>query len=117
MLRFHVRSIAAFGATLVLATATALAAMPATASTVETNATTTVFYRDLDLTHPAGVQTLKRRIADAVDRVCGPAPRLTIGERQAHQACLSAARSQALAQAGRAELAARQARNLTTASR
>ncbi len=115
MLSLHTRSIATFGATLVLATAATLAAMPATASTVESKAV--VFYRDLDLTQPAGLQTLKRRIADAVDRVCGSAPRLTIGERQAHQACLSGARSEALAQAGRAELAARQARNLTTANR
>jgi hypothetical protein len=74
-------------------------------------------YSETDGTAPLLETNEHARIADAVDRVCGSAPRLTIGERQAHQACLSGARSEALAQAGRAELAARQARNLTTANR
>lgn len=45
-----------------------LVALPAAAGTGKS---TRVFYSDLDLTAPAGKKALERRIARAVDAVCG----------------------------------------------
>lgn len=117
MLKFHVHSLAACGASVVLAVATALAATPAPAAVAKVETRSVVSYRDLDLTRPQDVAALKRRIADAADRVCAPAPGLAINERQAHRTCVTAARSGGHAQLRNAEVAAREARGLTTASR
>lgn len=113
MVIHRARSIAAAGATLV-ALASILAAAPAPASTAPVEQTSVVSYRDLDLTRPKGVRTLRNRVARAIDRVCGPAPRLEIAERQAYRACWTDAGAGALAQMRRAELAA--TRGLATAS-
>lgn len=117
MLSFHSRALAACGATVVLAVATAMAAPPAQAAITTDQTRTVVSYRDLDLAQPAGLRTLKRRVDHAVERVCGPAPRLAVAEHQAYWTCLTAARADALAQVRRAELAALQGRAVTTAER
>jgi len=100
MLRFHSHSIAAFGATLVLAFATAIAATPASASpaSAATDAearTKVVSFSDLDLTRSKGVRTLKRRIADAVARVCESTSRMTIREQQIYRVCAAEATADA----------------------
>jgi UrcA family protein len=119
MLRFHSHSIAAFGATLVLAVATAVSAPPAhAASTTGLEAKTkAVSFGDLDLTKPKGVRTLKRRIADAVERVCDPAKRMTVYEQQVYRVCAAEATADAHAQVERAVHVALKTRDLTTASR
>lgn len=118
MLRFHSHSIAAFGATRVLALGTAIAAAPANAAAatgLETKAKV-VSFGDLVLTRPKGVQTLKRRVADAVERVCGPLAR-SVAEQQAYRVCAAEATTKAHGQVERAVQVALEARDLTTASR
>ena len=54
-----------------------------------------VSYRDLDLTRPAHIAVLERRIGRAAVRICGgqvPAP---IAERQARYACMGEVRASA----------------------
>lgn len=119
MLRFHSHSIVAFGATLVLAIGTAIAAPPAHAApTIGLEAKTkAVSFADLDLTKPKGVRTLKRRIADAVERVCDPAKRMTVYEQQVYRVCAAEATADANAQIERAVRVALSGRDLTTAAR
>jgi UrcA family protein len=119
MLRFHSHSIAAFGATLVLAVGTAVAAPPAHAApTAGLEAKTkAVSFGDLDLTRPKGVRALKRRVADAVERVCDHAKRMTVYEQQVYRVCAAEATADAHAQVERAVQVALNARDLTTASR
>jgi UrcA family protein len=119
MLRFHTHSIAAFGAALVLAVGVAIAAPPAQAApTTGLEAKTkAVSFGDLDLTKPKGVRTLKRRVADAVERVCDPAKRMTVYEQQVYRVCAAEATANAHAQVERAVQVALQARDLTTAAR
>ena len=50
-----------------------LTAAPAVAEEPKT-ATTSVAYSDLDLSRPAGVATLMKRLSQASDRVCGERP-------------------------------------------
>jgi UrcA family protein len=50
-----------------------LSAAPAVAEESKT-ATTVVTYSDLDLSKPAGVATLMKRLSRASDRVCGTRP-------------------------------------------
>ena|SRR5687767_4349935 len=118
MLRFHSHSIAAFGVTLVLTAATAFAVTPAHASPatdVEVR-TKAVSFGDLDLTRPKGLRVLKRRIADAVVRVCEPAARMTIAEQQIYRVCAAEAAADAHEQVKRAVQVAFKAREVTTAS-
>ena len=116
MLRFHSHSIAAFGVTLVLTAATAIAATPAHAATDLEVRTKAVSFGDLDLTRSKGVRVLKRRIADAVVRVCEPAKRMTIAEQQIYRVCAAEATADAHEQVKRAVQVAIEARGLTTAS-
>jgi UrcA family protein len=54
--------------------------------------TSTVSFADLDLGHASGRTVLERRIAAAVDRVCGERPRpFELGREQAYSACRQAA--------------------------
>ena len=119
MLRFHAHSIAAFGATLILAVGTAIAATPARAApaTALETKTKAVSFGDLDLTKPKSVRALKRRIADAVERVCDPARRMTVYEQQVYRVCAAEATADANAQVERAAQVALHARGLTTAAR
>lgn len=57
-----------------------------------------VSYADLNLSTPAGVQTLQRRIRAAVKAVCGPTPELReLNEMRAEQECRYRALKQATA--------------------
>ena len=61
----------------------ALTAVPSPAIARDAGPTQAVSYADLDLTSPAGVAALDRRLDRAVDRVCGHPGRNNIeGERQ-----------------------------------
>ena len=117
MLRFHSQSIAAFGVTLVLTVATAIAA-PAHAAAGDAEVRTkAVSFDDLDLTKSKGVRTLTRRVANAVERVSEPAKRTTVAEQQIYRACAAEATADAHGQVERAVQMALKARHLTTASR
>jgi UrcA family protein len=60
---------ASAGAAWLAGLAFVIAATPVQASDVRQ---TLLFHADLDLTHPAGQETLNRRINAAARRVCGP---------------------------------------------
>lgn len=61
-----------------------------------------VSYGDLDLTRPSGRQTLSRRVADAVSRVCGPTVSRPLAELAHQRACARTALEDARAQVARA---------------
>lgn len=63
--------------------------------------TLTVEHDDLNLATPAGVRTLNRRIAVAVDRVCALPNAKHIAQRMRIEDCHNIALRQGLAQAGR----------------
>ena len=49
----------------------------------------TVGYQDLNLSTPAGVQVLYKRIQVAAKQVCGEVPVRDVRELRAHQACVN----------------------------
>ena len=49
--------------------------------------TVRVGYADLNLNSPEGAAAFMRRIDHAVDKVCGPAPRMVLDRAAAAQAC------------------------------
>lgn len=116
MLKSHPRSLAAFGATLVLAVASILAATPQPAQAAPEQRTRTVPYGDLDLTRTEGLQRLERRVATAIEAVCAPAPSKQLSARRDYRACIAGARIEADTRVRRAELAARALRGSAIAS-
>lgn len=119
MLKSSIRTRLAFAGVLPLAVAAALAAAPAPASAETLVVTQVVDFDDLDLTKERGVATLKRRVAQAVTRVCGSEQAAAIAERQAYRACADVARADAQTQIERAVQVAHMTRALplTTARR
>lgn len=73
----------------------AAVAAPATASP----RSIAVSYADLDLSRPAGVAALDRRLARAADAVCGPVDARDLRAMSAARACRTAALSSANAEA------------------
>ncbi|HEY2008295.1 MAG TPA: UrcA family protein [Rhizomicrobium sp.] len=69
---------------------------------------------DLDLTTDAGRDTFARRIAHAVDQVCGPSGGVTMDERMNYQSCSNTAQAGAMTQMEVAVRAARE-RKVATA--
>jgi UrcA family protein len=69
--------------------APAMLAPGAAAAQADTDVpTSTVSFADLDLGAPAGRAVLERRIAAAVDRVCGERPQpFDLGRQQTYSAC------------------------------
>jgi UrcA family protein len=57
--------------------ASCFAAPAALAKPVERSETVRISYADLDLSKPAGVEVLMRRVSQAVDKICGSRPRLS----------------------------------------
>ena len=90
---------------------------PVSAAAAEEARTQVVSYRDLDLTRTVGVETLERRVRNAVRDVCGPADGLPLAERSAQWTCVRAAGSGAKVQVERAVRVAYMAHSLTTAQR
>jgi UrcA family protein len=67
----------------------------------------TVSFADLDLSKPAGAQTLYKRIQKAARHVCGPTDKYTyITPRKAFRECYEAAVADAVAQVDRPSLTA-----------
>jgi UrcA family protein len=77
------------------ASALAIVAAAATASPAhaadKTTQSTTIHYRDLDLTTDAGAAALKQRIGRAAATVCGPADGRTLDDLARYNACRTAA--------------------------
>jgi UrcA family protein len=68
--------------------------------------TVTVSYADLDLSKPAGAQTLYRRIEDAARTVCGPLASRELRRRRLWRDCYEQAVEDAVATADQAILTA-----------
>ena len=81
----------------------ALLIVPAQAQGVAQQTSVKVFYGDLDLSKPAGLQTLQRRLASASRQVCGDSRgALRIGTNDQAR-CADDAMANALAAVGRAQ--------------
>lgn len=117
MLKSHPRSLAMFGAALMLAVASVLVTTPQPAmAAASEQRTQVVSYGDLDLTRAEGLRRLERRVTDAIETVCAPAPSRQISARRNYRACVAGARVDADPKVRRAELAARASRGTATAS-
>lgn len=89
------------------ATGAAMLATPASAQP-PAGATVAVSYADLDLTTPAGIRTLDRRILSAVRQACGPTSDFDPAGRNLVEACRSDALERLSAQRETAIAAANQ---------
>ena len=66
---------------------------PALAADIE-KVRQTVVYRDLDLTHPLGVATLKVRLGAALQRACGVPVHRPLYEAMTYRACVADAQAE-----------------------
>jgi UrcA family protein len=84
----------------VIAVLAALAFMPtpAFAASALEEASVAVKYADLDLTSPAGAETLDARVGNAVDKVCAKPDIREIKAMRAFEACQAEARDAAMEQ-------------------
>jgi UrcA family protein len=80
---------------IVAALSLGVAGTPAAADSVTVTATSTVQFDDLDLSNPADLAKLERRIGQAVRALCGPRVYLSALNSDAREQCRESARRSA----------------------